>query len=84
MAEILSPDGRRGVRLGTLRRLPLLRRVGLLPGEREGKAELDETGAGEHINDLSLRYDGKPFHTPVDRLIVRIKPERVLNHGIDD
>ena len=36
------------------------------------------------INDLSLRYDGKPFHTPVDRVIVRIKPERVLDHGIDD
>jgi hypothetical protein len=44
---------------------------------------LDEEGAGEHINELSLRYDGKPFHTLVDRLIVRIKPERVLSHGID-
>jgi PPOX class probable F420-dependent enzyme len=52
--------------------------------EVEGPVELDEEGAGEHINDLSLRYDGKPFHTPVDRLIVRIKPERVLDHGIDD
>ena len=52
--------------------------------EVQGPVELDEEGAGEHINDLSLRYDGKPFHTPVDRVIVRIKPERVLDHGIDD
>ena len=52
--------------------------------EVEGTAELDEEGAGEHINELSLRYDGKPFHTPVDRLIVRIKPERVLDHGVND
>jgi hypothetical protein len=52
--------------------------------EVEGPVELDEEGAGEHINDLSLRYDDKPFHTPVDRLIVRIKPERVLDHGIDE
>ena len=51
--------------------------------EVEGPVSLDEEGAGEHINELSLRYDGKPFHTPVDRLIVRITPERVLSHGID-
>jgi PPOX class probable F420-dependent enzyme len=51
--------------------------------EVQGPVELEEEGAGEHINDLSLRYDGKPFHTPVDRVIVRIKPERVLDHGID-
>ena len=49
--------------------------------EVEGPVELDEEGAAEHINELSLRYDGKPFHTPVDRLIVRVKPERVLDHG---
>ena len=52
--------------------------------EVEGPVELDEEGAGEHIDALSQRYDGKPFHTPVDRVIVRIKPERVLDHGIDD
>ena len=46
--------------------------------------ELDEAGANEHISELSMRYDGKPFHTPVDRLIVRIKPDRVLDHGISD
>jgi PPOX class probable F420-dependent enzyme len=52
--------------------------------EVEGTAELDEAGAGEHINELSLRYEGKPFHTPTDRVIVRVNPTRVLDHGIDD
>lgn len=52
--------------------------------EVEGPAALDEEGAGEHINELSLRYDGKPFHTLVDRLIVRVTPERVLSHGIEE
>ena len=52
--------------------------------EVEGTAELDEEGAGEHINELSLRYEGKPFHTPTDRVIVRVNPTRVLDHGVDD
>jgi PPOX class probable F420-dependent enzyme len=52
--------------------------------EVEGTAELDDEGAGEHINELSLRYEGKPFHTPTDRVIVRVNPTRVLDHGIDD
>ena len=52
--------------------------------EVEGTAELDEVGAGEHINELSLRYEGKPFHTPTDRVIVRVNPTRVLDHGVDD
>jgi PPOX class probable F420-dependent enzyme len=52
--------------------------------EVQGPVELDEEGANEHISELSMRYDGKPFHTPTDRLIVRIKPERVLDHGISD
>jgi PPOX class probable F420-dependent enzyme len=52
--------------------------------EVEGRAELDEEGAGDHITELSQRYEGKPFHTPVDRVIVRVKPERVLDHGIDE
>jgi len=52
--------------------------------EVEGTAELDENGAGEHIDELSHRYEGKPFHTPTDRVIVRIDATRVLDHGIDD
>lgn len=51
--------------------------------EVEGTATLDETGAAEHINELSLRYTGDDFATPVDRVIVRVRPERVLDHGID-
>jgi PPOX class probable F420-dependent enzyme len=50
--------------------------------EVEGSAELDETGAAEHINDLSHKYEGKDFHTPVNRVIVRVRPDRVLDHGI--
>jgi PPOX class probable F420-dependent enzyme len=52
--------------------------------EVEGKAELDENGAGAHIEELSQRYEGKPFHTPVDRVIVRVHPTRVLDHGFED
>jgi PPOX class probable F420-dependent enzyme len=52
--------------------------------EVEGDAALDEDGAGEHINDLSLKYEGKDSHTPTNRVIVRVKPERVLDHGITE
>ena len=52
--------------------------------EVEGDASLDENGAGEHINDLSLKYEGKDFHTPVNRVIVRVKPIRVFDHGISE
>jgi PPOX class probable F420-dependent enzyme len=52
--------------------------------EVEGDALLDENGAGEHINDLSLKYEGKDFHTPTNRVIVRVKPERVLDYGITE
>jgi len=50
--------------------------------EIEGTVELDETGANDHISELSRRYEGKDFHTPVDRVIARIKPSRVLDHGV--
>ncbi len=51
--------------------------------EVEGPVELVDEGANEHISELSRRYEGKDFHTPVDRVIARIRPERVLDHGID-
>jgi PPOX class probable F420-dependent enzyme len=51
--------------------------------EVEGPVELVEAGANEHIHELSRRYEDKDFHTPVDRVIAKIKPERVLDHGID-
>jgi PPOX class probable F420-dependent enzyme len=52
--------------------------------EIEGDASLDESGAGEHINDLSLKYEDKDFHTPTNRVIVRVKPDRVLDHGVSE
>ena len=52
--------------------------------EVEGDASLDETGAGEHITKLSQKYEGKDFHTPTNRVIVSVRPERVLDHGITE
>jgi PPOX class probable F420-dependent enzyme len=48
--------------------------------EVQGRAELSEEGAAEHINELSHRYEGKDFSSPVDRVIVRVRPDRVLDH----
>jgi PPOX class probable F420-dependent enzyme len=45
-----------------------------------GTAVLDEQGAAEHINKLSHKYEGKDFSAPVDRVIVRVKPELVFDH----
>jgi PPOX class probable F420-dependent enzyme len=51
--------------------------------EVQGTAELVEEGADEHIHELSRRYSGVDFHSPTDRVIVKVRPERVLDHGID-
>ena len=48
--------------------------------EVQGPAELVDEGADEHINELSRRYYGEDFHAPVDRVIVKVKPQRVLDH----
>jgi PPOX class probable F420-dependent enzyme len=48
--------------------------------EVQGPAELSEEGAAEHINELSHRYEGKDFRSPVDRVIVRVRPEWVFDH----
>lgn len=48
--------------------------------EVQGRAELTEEGANDHITELSQRYTGEDFHTPVDRVIVRVKPLRVLDY----
>ena len=48
--------------------------------EVEGIAELDEQGANDHINKLSQKYRGKDFHTPRERIIVRVTPTRVLEY----
>ena len=52
--------------------------------EVEGPAELDDDGAVEHIHSLAQRYQGRAFRTPVDRVIVRVKPRRVFDYGADD
>ena len=50
-----------------------------------GPVEISEEGAAEHINELSHRYTGRDFNLPAgqQRLIVRIKPERVTAVGLD-
>jgi PPOX class probable F420-dependent enzyme len=48
-----------------------------------GSAEIEEEGADEHIHELSRRYRGRDYDlTPgQQRLIVRVKPERVTVRG---
>jgi PPOX class probable F420-dependent enzyme len=50
--------------------------------EFEGPVELTEEGANEHIHELSRKYDGIDFHTPENRVIVKLVPERILDHNI--
>jgi PPOX class probable F420-dependent enzyme len=51
--------------------------------EVEGPVELSEDDADEHIHELSRRYTGEDFHSPTDRVIVRVRPERVRDYGVD-
>lgn len=50
-----------------------------------GPAEMSEEGAAEHINKLSHKYRGRDYDLPAgqQRLIVRVKPERVTAYGLD-
>ncbi|HZO34449.1 MAG TPA: PPOX class F420-dependent oxidoreductase [Gaiellaceae bacterium] len=48
--------------------------------EVEGVAELEQDPDGRHIHRLSRKYTGRDFHTPVDRVIVRITPRRVYDY----
>jgi PPOX class probable F420-dependent enzyme len=50
--------------------------------EVEGVAELDLDGADDHIHELSRKYYGKDFHTPHDRVIVKVKPERIFSYQV--
>jgi PPOX class probable F420-dependent enzyme len=45
-----------------------------------GTATLNEAGAAENIHHLSRKYEGRDFRAPVDRVIVRVKPELVFDH----
>lgn len=48
--------------------------------EVEGPVETTEEGAADHIDHLSLKYDGKPFTRHENRLIVRVTPERIVEY----
>jgi PPOX class probable F420-dependent enzyme len=50
-----------------------------------GPAELTAEGAREHIDKLSHKYRGRDYDLPAgqQRLIVRVKPQRVTAYGLD-
>ena len=50
--------------------------------EVEGVAALDIDGANEHIHELSHKYNGTDFHTPENRVIVRVKPHRIFDYQV--
>ena len=51
--------------------------------EVEGVAELEVEGANEHIHELSRKYnDGKDFHTPEKRVIVKVTPRRIFDYQV--
>lgn len=48
--------------------------------EVEGTAELVVEGADEQIHEMSRKYTGKDFHTPENRVVVKVKPARVFEY----
>src|SRR5262245_53783705 len=50
-----------------------------------GAAELSTEGATEHINVLANKYWGRDYTIPEgqQRLLVRVKPERVTAYGLE-
>jgi PPOX class probable F420-dependent enzyme len=51
--------------------------------EVEGEAVLDHEGANEHIHKLSRKYRGVDYPDPTDRVLVRVRPERVFPYGFE-
>jgi len=51
--------------------------------EVEGRAELVDEGATEHIHKLSRKYSGSDFSDPENRVLVRVKPKRVHSYGLE-
>ncbi len=49
----------------------------------QGVASLDDEGAADHINFLSHKYAGEDFSNLEDRVIVRVRPDRVLTYNVD-
>ena len=48
--------------------------------EVEGRATLEVEGAAEHIHELSRKYRGTDFPVPTDRVIVKVKPDRIFDY----
>ena len=51
--------------------------------EVQGVASLEDEGAAEHINFLSHKYTGEDFSNLEDRVIVRVRPDRILTYNVD-
>jgi PPOX class probable F420-dependent enzyme len=51
--------------------------------EVEGVAALELEGADDHIDELSRKYRGADFDGPRDRVIVKVKPQRIFSYQVD-
>jgi PPOX class probable F420-dependent enzyme len=51
--------------------------------EVQGVASLEDEGAVEHIHKLSNKYTGADMTDVDDRVIVRVKPDKVLSYNVD-
>ena len=51
--------------------------------EVQGVASLEDEGAAEHINFLSHKYTGEDFSNLESRVIVRVRPDRILTYNVD-
>jgi PPOX class probable F420-dependent enzyme len=51
--------------------------------EVQGVASLEDEGAAEHINFLSHKYTGEDFSNLENRVIVRVRPDRILTYNVD-
>ncbi len=50
--------------------------------EVEGVAELELDGADDHIDELARKYYGEDFTGDRDRVIVKVKPERIFSYQV--
>ena len=50
--------------------------------EIEGTATLEVEGAAEHMHGMSRKYTGEDWSDVSDRVIVRVKPERVFGYQV--
>jgi len=50
--------------------------------EVEGTAELELGGAADHMHELARKYTGEDWGDVSDRVIVKVKPERVFGYQV--